>query len=350
MSVVTWLQNNKKIKKENEDFKKQIHEVTDAELLKNFRSENWAKLSTAKRLTLVQEVENRNATMQGRVPCTVNETTAVGNYGSYYSECNEIEINVQDYISNNDGSYSNNNSYQVLDSIFHEGEHAYQDYCVKNKIDASRGLPQTTRDMCKIENARITRSNINLGSGREYTETRFVVDPKDGNIQPKVIQKKLRKGDFYNYKKRIDYSNCTCEIDSNNVAAKRVLQNQELFRDDAEYKYYLQDREKYFERVASKDMSEVRMQQREAVNESLNRGDIDIETHDNILLNEIGYTQDQPAFVEAKEMCSQIKQAQLEISKTIDQKKDEEHNELTLEQDVQEQEDNLEEEYRVKRR
>ena len=349
MSIVTWL-HNKKAQKENVDFKKRAHAATDEELLRNFRSENWAKLSTTKRLAVVQEVENRNAATQGRAPCVVREATAMGNYGSYYSECNEIDINVQDYIRNQDGSRSRNNSYQVLDSIYHEGEHAYQDYCVKNKIDASQGLPQTTRDMCKIENARVTRSNIDLGSGREYTETRFIQDPKNGSIQPKTIQRKLREGEFYNYKKRIDYSNCTCEIDSNNVAAKKVLQNQELFRDDAEYKDYLQDREKYFERVASKDMSEVRMQQREAVNESLNRGDIDIETHDNILLNEIGYTQDQPAFVEAKEMHSQMRQARLEPSETIKQKSDGENNESVLEQDIQEQEDDLEEEYRVKRR
>ena len=128
--------------------KKQYASATDKELLTNFRSENWDKLNNNKRIAVLQEVENRNAASQGRTPCTVRSTDSKSEYGCYYPSSNRIEVNVNDYIKNANGERISNNSYQVLDTIYHEGEHAHQTNCVNNQIGPPRGLPQTTRDMC----------------------------------------------------------------------------------------------------------------------------------------------------------------------------------------------------------
>ena len=253
--------------------KKNYSKLSDKELLTNFRSENWAKLNSTDRIKVLQEVENRNAAEQGREPCLVKSVAGKEQYGCYYPTSNKIEVNVENSIKNKDGSITQNNSYQVLDTIYHEGEHAHQTNCVKNNIEPPQGLPKTTRDMCEIENS--------------------------GN----------------NYQGVISYSNCTCEIDSNNVAAKKVLESKELFKDDVEFNNYIDDRCEYFERVKNKDMSQVHMQQNEAVYRAYSRGDIDMKKHDDILLNEV--YKDQPAFEEAKLMSERMNNEKMEYSKDI---------------------------------
>lgn len=243
--------------------KKQYANATDKELLTNFRSENWDKLNANKRLAVLQEVENRNAASQGRTPCTVKSTDSKNEYGCYYPSSNRIEVNVNDYIKNENGERISNNSYQVLDTIYHEGEHAHQTNCVNNQIGPPKGLPQTTRDMCEVENS--------------------------GN----------------NYKDVIEYDHCTCELDSNNVAATKVMESKDIFRGDKKYDEYLADREQYFKQASNLDMSTVRMQQNEAVYQAYKNGDISLEKHDDILLNEV--RSEQPAFREAKNVYGEIK-------------------------------------------
>lgn len=248
--------------------KKQYADSTDKELLTNFRSENWDKLNNNKRIAVLQEVENRNAASQGRTPCTVKSTDSKSEYGCYYPSTNKIEVNVNDYIKGENGERISNNSYQVLDTIYHEGEHAHQTNCVNNQIGPPQGLPQTTRDMCQVENS--------------------------GN----------------NYKGVIEYDHCTCELDSNNVAATKVMESKELFHGDKKYDEYLADREEYFKQASNFDMNTVRMQQNEAVYQAYKNDDISLEKHDSMLLNEV--RSEQPAFREAKNVYGEIKNERAE--------------------------------------
>lgn len=243
--------------------RKQYANSSDKELLSNFRSENWSKLNSDKRIALLQEVENRNAASQGRTPCVVKSTDSKDEYGCYYPKSNRIEVNVNDYIKNEYGERISNNSYQVLDTIYHEGEHAHQSNCVENQIAPPQGLPQTTIDMCEVENS--------------------------GN----------------NYKGVIEYDHCTCELDSNNAAVKKVMESRVLFQDDKNFDVYLADREDYFKQASNIDMSKVRMQQNEAVYRAYQNGDISLQKHDDILLNEV-YSE-QPVFSEAKGLYEVIK-------------------------------------------
>ncbi len=256
--------------------KKDYSSQSDRELLSNFRSENWSKLRPNARLSIVREVEKRNASMQGREPCTVKRSGSKDEYGCYDRYSNKIEINVSDKVKNEHGEYVANSSYDALDTIYHEGEHAHQQNCIKNNIESPQGLPKTTRDMCEVENS---------------------------------------KGI---YKGVIRYENSTKEIDSNNAAAKQVMESNDLFADDPEYNTYLDSREQYFERVSNKDMSEVHMQQNEAVYQAYTNKDISLEKHDEILTTEVH--KDQPAFEESKQISKKIKELKARNNQQSDEK------------------------------
>lgn len=250
-------------------YRKLVRGYSDKELLTNFTSEKWANLSESKRLIVAQEVENRNAIEQGRTPCQLKSTKKEGYYGCYYPGNNDIEINVSDVIKNKNGESQANSSYTVLDTIYHEGQHSFQQHCIKHNIDAEHGISQTTKDMCAVEN-----------SGNNY----------DGII---------------------DYKNCTCELDSNNVAARKVLESEEIFRNDPKFSDYLKDRREYFSNVANRNMAEVHMQQNEAIYQAYKNGDIDLQKHDEILLNEVNKSQ--PVFEEAKIMKTKIEEEQKNV-------------------------------------
>ena len=247
-------------------YRKLVGGYSDKELLTNFTSTNWANLSESQRLIVAQEVENRAASKQGRTPCQLKPTKKEGYYGCYYPGSNDIEINVSDTIKGKNCRCQDNSSYTVLDTIYHEGEHSFQQYCIKHNIDAAHGIPQTTKDMCIVEN-----------SGNNY----------DGVI---------------------DYNNCTCELDSNNVATRKVLESEEIFRNDPKFSDYLEDRRKYFSNVANRNMAEVHMQQNEAIYQAYKNGDIDLYKHDDMLLNEVNKSQ--PAFDEARQLRSRIETEQ----------------------------------------
>ena len=262
--------------------KKRYSEYSNEELMSTFRSENWDKLSHSKRIKVLQEVENRNAASQGRKPCTVKSAGGKNDYGCYYAHSNRIEVNVNDSIKDADGKRISNSSYQVLDTIYHEGEHAHQTNCVKNQIGLPQGLPETTRDLCKVEDSRGVYPKFD----------------KNGNQVGGVMR----------------YSYCTCELDSNNAAARKVLESGEQFRGDAKYDEYLADRERHFERVSNFNMSEVRSQQNDAVYKAYQNGDISQQKHDDIRLDKLN--KEQPAFSEAKSLRDAIKTERTESQKS----------------------------------
>ena len=262
--------------------KKRYADYSNEELMSNFRSENWGKLSHSKRIAVLQEVENRNAASQGRKPCSVKPAESKNDYGCYYAHSNRIEVNVNDSIKDADGKRIGNSSYQVLDTIYHEGEHAHQTNCVKNQVGPPQGLPETTRDLCKVEDSRGVYPKFD----------------KNGNQVGGVMR----------------YSYCTCELDSNNAAARKVLESGEQFRGDTKYDEYLADRERHFERVSNFDMSEVRSQQNDAVYKAYQNGDISQQKHDDMRLDKLN--EEQPAFSEAKSLRDAIKAERTESQKS----------------------------------
>lgn len=287
----------KQAKRSYQQMQAKFQTISDKELLGYFRSENWTKLDNNKRLALVQEVENRNAVKQGRMPCRVIQSDSTS-YGGYASYLNDIELHVEDSFTNSQGKQIKNSSYEVLDTIYHEGEHAHQDNCVKNKINPPQGLPKETRDMCEIENLRVTKSNIHKGS-----------------MQGRV-------GEFYNYRKNIDYSKCTCEIDSNTTAVKKIMENGDVFRGDKGYDDYLEERQRAMDKYSKTDIDEVRRQQSAAVDEALDREDIDASRYEDIKMNDIWNNKTQPVFEDVSQTQEIIQQEREKNELAMTQGKD----------------------------
>ncbi|MBD5277371.1 MAG: hypothetical protein HDS30_06955 [Bacteroides sp.] len=103
----------------------QISEISDC--LSGFHElnfENWVNLSPSERMHILQDAENKIAEISHRFPCSIKVSDMpLGEYGNYYSDDKSITLNAR-YVNATDF-----NSYkETLDTLVHEGRHAYQDY------------------------------------------------------------------------------------------------------------------------------------------------------------------------------------------------------------------------------
>ncbi len=88
--------------------------------------ETWPALSESERIAALQEVENSVANIQGRSPVEVRVDSEApeGVFGAYEPNSNNIAVS---------GWHINSDDIQeVVDTIAHEGRHAYQNYAVNN--------------------------------------------------------------------------------------------------------------------------------------------------------------------------------------------------------------------------
>lgn len=171
------------------------------QLLNSFKSDNWEKLSEDNKIAVLQEVENRNASEQGRPAATVVSANDANIYGSYTSTDNQIKINV-----------SNFSSYEVLDTYVHESSHAYQSHC----IETGEGYDDHTLSMMEAEMARDER------------------------------------GSLYNYATTSPEYDMQCdELDSNNKAASFMLEQRARYENDPSYRAYIEERANHFNQVNS---------------------------------------------------------------------------------------------------
>lgn len=94
----------------------------------SFRSENWAKLSDSFRRAQMQGLENSMAKLQGRPPRKVIIDSTISNGGAYTPDGKgggTIRVSANDV---------HNNSFECMDTILHEGRHAYQDDVINGRI------------------------------------------------------------------------------------------------------------------------------------------------------------------------------------------------------------------------
>lgn len=85
---------------------------------------DWKELSLDKRVEVLQKVEHEISSIAHRPSCPIQtESLGKGYFGYYSPESKTITIN-SDYIQSNDIS----DYKEVLDTIIHEGRHAYQYY------------------------------------------------------------------------------------------------------------------------------------------------------------------------------------------------------------------------------
>ena len=197
--------------------------LSEKELLSRFKSDSWAKLNQQEKIDTIQELENRYAVEQKRPVSKIEAEDNPYNYGSYAKSENTIRIRMEDSEANT--------SYEILDSYYHESRHAQQ----YQAIESGKGLDETTRNVCQTE----LRGNY-VGGGKYY------------DMQ-------------------------TCEMDSNNYAADKMMSNKALFEGDEKYNEYLERRQEHFEEVNKSCHDDVDFRARQQiknVDKSLARGSI----------------------------------------------------------------------------
>ena len=99
------------------------------------RFEDWKCLTPTERLETLQKVENVAAEIEHRPICEVKgESLGEGHFGYYNPNDNTITINT-DYLNDSYTGYK-----ESLDTIIHEGRHAYQHYNVdQRQVHPSEG-------------------------------------------------------------------------------------------------------------------------------------------------------------------------------------------------------------------
>lgn len=112
------------------------HKLTYQDALICMEKGKWEKLNTASRLDALQAVENEIAARQGREACPVNgEAMHSGAHstilGYYDRSTNRIYINELELV---DGSTYGHDPQVHLDTVLHEGRHAYQAQAVAGVI------------------------------------------------------------------------------------------------------------------------------------------------------------------------------------------------------------------------
>jgi hypothetical protein len=86
--------------------------------------ENWKELPSNKRMEVLSSLEKQIANIEHRPECPIfAENLEEGRYGYFSPEEHKIVINKEYIDSSNKADY-----YEVLDTLIHEGRHAYQDY------------------------------------------------------------------------------------------------------------------------------------------------------------------------------------------------------------------------------
>lgn len=88
--------------------------------------DNWVELSLDERQTVLQDLEYRIAEIEHREPCPLNfRDMETGRHGFYSPSAKDITLNINEVMSDNFHDYK-----ETLDTLIHEGRHAYQDYNV----------------------------------------------------------------------------------------------------------------------------------------------------------------------------------------------------------------------------
>jgi len=100
--------------------------VSGLEKMENLKFENWCNLSVEERTALLNEAEKMIAKIEHRPPLAVGvEKMNANDFGYQCASENRIALNSKYVCSNSYEAYK-----EVVDTIIHEGRHAYQHYNV----------------------------------------------------------------------------------------------------------------------------------------------------------------------------------------------------------------------------
>lgn len=114
----------------------QVHQISDYLVgIDELKYENWENLSPDERYQALQDAESRIAEIEHREFCPLElKALPEGHYGYYSPVDKTITLNSR-YVNDSDfGSYK-----ETLDTLIHEGRHAYQDYNMTEREVHPRG-------------------------------------------------------------------------------------------------------------------------------------------------------------------------------------------------------------------
>lgn len=98
--------------------------------LEDLKFENWTELSLEQRKELMNRIEQQIAAIEHRPPLPIDvEKMKASTFGYQSNYYHKIALNSL-YV----GSNSKNDYLEVIDTIIHEGRHAYQHYNVDKKL------------------------------------------------------------------------------------------------------------------------------------------------------------------------------------------------------------------------
>ena len=177
---------------------KDYSDYSNHQLFNQFKSIHWKSKTVDEKIAILQEIENREAEEHNRPPAKVVQCYS-NNLGGYIYRTNVIEVKLV------------NNQFEVLDSLFHESEHANQYRAPINEVSFS----ENDRKLMKIED---------MTSADGY------------------------KSHYKKYENQL-YDLMTSEIDANNAAFEKVSSLKKEYIDEKNYKKYLKDRKSYFNKV-----------------------------------------------------------------------------------------------------
>ncbi|MGN8859016.1 hypothetical protein, partial [Catenibacterium mitsuokai] len=177
---------------------KDYSDYSNHQLFNQFKSIHWKNKTDDEKIAILQEIENREAEEHNRPPAKVIQIYS-NKLGGYSYGTNIIEVKLV------------NNQFEVLDSLFHESEHANQYRAPINEVSFS----ENDRKLMKIED--MTSSN---GKDSHYVKY---------------------EDDLYDL--------MTSEIDANNAAFEKVSSLKKEYINEKKFKEYLAGRKAYFNKV-----------------------------------------------------------------------------------------------------
>ena len=177
---------------------KDYSDYSNHQLFNQFKSIHWKNKTDDEKIAILQEIENREAEEHNRPPAKVVQIYS-NKLGGYSYGTNIIEVKLV------------NNQFEVLDSLFHESEHANQYRSPINEVSFS----ENDRKLMKIED----------------------MTSADGV-----------KSHYKKYESQL-YDLMTSEIDANNAAFEKVSSLKKEYINEKKFKEYLAGRKAYFNKV-----------------------------------------------------------------------------------------------------
>jgi len=144
----------------------QIEQISDAmHEVEGIRYEEWKELSFDQRMEALNEMEHAIAEIEHRNPCPVYaEKLGEKHYGYFNHEDKHIVIN-SEYI--NSDSFKDHS--EVLNTLIHEGRHAYQDYnLTEREVHPRQG---------ELENWRINEQEFGYRDAKTFGFESYSMQP-----------------------------------------------------------------------------------------------------------------------------------------------------------------------------